>query len=273
MGVSDIIINDDDQSYQPHDPPPVHFAEVFTTLVSYVAVAAIVLGGVVPYIPQYFKIRRTKSAEGFSTLVVCSLLFAYILRVCFWFGHPFETPLLLQSFIMIAALLLMQHACVECDPGPVPTVPLHFSIKTLSMDTFWQWSSFDDYLQAVGWFVLIFGSLTYLFRDVPAFIEPIGLASLLLEAMLGVPQFLSNWRVESTEGMSVIMVACWLSGDMFKTAFYLLRNAPLQFPFCGCLQIMVDVAILYQVFLYSDSSAPRHHGGKNSLPLKVKIEP
>jgi hypothetical protein len=69
------------------------------------------------------------------------------------------------------------------------------------MDTFWQWSSFGDYLQAVGWFVLIFSALTYLLQGVPAFVELTGLASLLLEAMLGVPQLLSNLRLESTDGM------------------------------------------------------------------------
>ena len=69
------------------------------------------------------------------------------------------------------------------------------------MDTFWQWSSFSDYLQAVAWFTLVFGALSYLLQGVPAFVELTGLASLLLEAMLGVPQLLSNMRVESTDGM------------------------------------------------------------------------
>eukprot|EP00730_Choanoeca_flexa_P015551 TRINITY_DN7167_c0_g2_i4.p1 TRINITY_DN7167_c0_g2~~TRINITY_DN7167_c0_g2_i4.p1 ORF type:complete len:278 (+),score=37.26 TRINITY_DN7167_c0_g2_i4:192-1025(+) len=277
MGVSDIIINDDDQSYAPRaDEPPYQFAELFMGLLSQVAVLAIVFGGVVPFIPQYLKIRRTRSAEGFSTLVLCSLLFAYLLRVFFWFGHPFETPLLLQSGIMIVALLMVQHACVTAEPTRLTPVPIHFSIKNLSMETFWQWTSFHDYLQAVAWFVFVYAALTYLLHNISLFVELTGLMSLLLEASLGIPQFLSNYRQESTQGMSIAMVVCWLSGDVFKTCYYVLRSAPLQFPLCGALQIMVDIAILYQVFLYSHPTPQgRHHHSQKpvGLPLKVKIEP
>lgn len=48
------------------------------------AVGAMVLGGVVPYIPQYRKIRKTRDAEGFSTFVCLVLLIANILRILFW---------------------------------------------------------------------------------------------------------------------------------------------------------------------------------------------
>ena len=55
-----------------------------TELVTWVAVGAMVFGGVVPYIPQYRKIRRLKDAEGFSTFVCLVLLIANILRILFW---------------------------------------------------------------------------------------------------------------------------------------------------------------------------------------------
>ena len=53
-------------------------------LVTWIAVCAMVFGGVVPYIPQYRKIRRLKDAEGFSTFVCLVLLVANILRILFW---------------------------------------------------------------------------------------------------------------------------------------------------------------------------------------------
>jgi len=49
-----------------------------------VAQAAMIFGGVVPYIPQYRTIRRTLSSEGFSTLVCFVLLVANLLRIFFW---------------------------------------------------------------------------------------------------------------------------------------------------------------------------------------------
>ena len=53
-------------------------------LVTWVAVGAMVFGGIVPYIPQYRKIRRLRDAEGFSTFVCLVLLVANILRILFW---------------------------------------------------------------------------------------------------------------------------------------------------------------------------------------------
>ena len=53
-------------------------------LVTWVSVGAMVFGGVVPYIPQYRKIRRLRDAEGFSTYVCLVLLVANILRILFW---------------------------------------------------------------------------------------------------------------------------------------------------------------------------------------------
>nr|XP_031528223.1 solute carrier family 66 member 2 isoform X5 [Vicugna pacos] len=82
-------------------------------LVSWGAAGAMVFGGVVPYIPQYRDIRRTQNAEGFSTYVCLVLLVANILRILFWFGRHFESPLLWQSVIMIMTMLLMLKLCTE----------------------------------------------------------------------------------------------------------------------------------------------------------------
>ena len=54
-------------------------------LVTWVLVGSMIFGGVVPYIPQYRKIRRTRDAEGFSTYVCFVLLVANVLRILFWY--------------------------------------------------------------------------------------------------------------------------------------------------------------------------------------------
>uniref|UniRef100_A0A5F5PIQ7 Solute carrier family 66 member 2 n=1 Tax=Equus caballus TaxID=9796 RepID=A0A5F5PIQ7_HORSE len=82
-------------------------------LVSWGAAGAMVFGGVVPYIPQYRDIRRTQNAEGFSAYVCLVLLVANILRILFWFGRRFESPLLWQSVVMILTMLLMLKLCTE----------------------------------------------------------------------------------------------------------------------------------------------------------------
>ena len=54
----------------------------------------------------------------------------------------------------------------------------------------------------------------------------------------------------SISSHSVPMVLCWFSGDTFKTAYFIVRSAPLQFTVCGAVQIVTDVMILVQVMLY-----------------------
>ena len=54
-------------------------------LVTWVLVGSMIFGGIVPYIPQYRKIRRTRDAEGFSTYVCFVLLVANVLRILFWY--------------------------------------------------------------------------------------------------------------------------------------------------------------------------------------------
>lgn len=53
-------------------------------LASWVASAAMIFGGVVPYVPQYREIRRSRNAEGFSSFVCLALLLANTLRILFW---------------------------------------------------------------------------------------------------------------------------------------------------------------------------------------------
>lgn len=90
-----------------------NYLDQLNQLVAVISSGFMIFGGVVPYIPQYRMISRTRNASGFSTLVCLALLTANILRILFWFGHPFELPLLCQSVIMIACMLIMLELCVR----------------------------------------------------------------------------------------------------------------------------------------------------------------
>lgn len=53
-------------------------------VVSGLAASAMVIGGVLPYVPQYKKIKETDDPEGFSLHVCLALLIANSLRIFFW---------------------------------------------------------------------------------------------------------------------------------------------------------------------------------------------
>uniref|UniRef100_A0AC34QS96 PQ-loop repeat-containing protein 1 n=1 Tax=Panagrolaimus sp. JU765 TaxID=591449 RepID=A0AC34QS96_9BILA len=87
-----------------------------------IALAAtfMVIGGAIPYLPQYIEIHQRKSALGFSLLVCLALCAANILRILFWFGKRFEVTLLVQSVVMITCMILMLEISVRMNRRTVP---------------------------------------------------------------------------------------------------------------------------------------------------------
>ncbi|XP_051167095.1 solute carrier family 66 member 2 isoform X2 [Leptopilina boulardi] len=215
----------------------------FANVAGWIASGAMIFGGVVPYIPQYRQIKNKEDPEGFSLYVCLALLIANTLRILFWFGKRFELPLLLQSILMIITMLLMIRLCINIRAK-------NQIIKSRER----VFTDFQSYLNFILIFGMICGALMYFFVDVLIFVEIVGLLAVLTEAMLGVPQFIRNCGNKSTEGMSVVMVLMWTCGDTFKTCYFIHRDAPIQFGICGALQVLIDVSILLQVYLYRTNS-------------------
>lgn len=53
-------------------------------ILGWASAGAMIVGGVLPYVPQYYQIKRTQNADGFSLHVCLALLVANILRILFW---------------------------------------------------------------------------------------------------------------------------------------------------------------------------------------------
>ncbi|XP_075214414.1 solute carrier family 66 member 2 isoform X2 [Lycorma delicatula] len=225
----------------------------FTKVFKWICSTLMIFGGVVPFIPQYREIKKKGDAEGFSLYVCLVLIFANTLRILFWFGKRYELPLLIQSFVMNFAMLVMVHLCVTVrHKSQLIRGPEH-SFTDFDFRYFWQWTDFQSYLEFFLFMSVFCSLITFLLIRFSIFIETLGFLALFTEAMLAVPQLLKNFRLHSTEGMSVLMVLMWTSGDVFKTSYFVLREAPAQFWICGGLQVFIDVVILYQVYLYRDS--------------------
>lgn len=123
-----------------------------------------------------------------------------------------------------------------------------------------------SYIECTSAFTVTVGLLMYLFMDTSWFVESIGYASLLTEAMLAVPQLYQNARTHSTIGMSASMVLLWAGGDLFKTGYFVIKQVPMQFIVCGVIQVTVDLLILAQVALYSSTAT----GSKAAADKKKK---
>ncbi|XP_031623186.1 solute carrier family 66 member 2 isoform X1 [Contarinia nasturtii] len=123
---------------------------------------------------------------------------------------------------------------------------------------FWQWTDFQSYLDFMLALWLVGAIITYFMLPFKEFMETVGFFAVFIEAMLGAPQFLRNFKNKSTQGMSIMMVLLWTVGDMFKTGYFIIRNAPNQFWICGTLQVSLDLAILLQVLLYRKNTEPQN---------------
>eukprot|EP01135_Chromosphaera_perkinsii_P005641 Nk52_evm12s356 gene=Nk52_evmTU12s356 len=150
---------------------------------------------------------------------------------------------------MVMVQMVMLELCVRINSinhiSSKPRLFLDFKTKD-----FWKWTNIDDYMYFLISFTGVVSFVTFVLYDYTFYQELLGFLSLLIEASLGLPQWYKNFQHKSTEGMSVGMVLGWTSGDFFKTGYFLVRSAPLQFVVCGVLQICVDLAIFYQIFTY-----------------------
>lgn len=152
--------------------------EQLTNFVGIIASFFMIFGGIVPYIPQYRVINRSRSASGFSTLVCLALLIANILRILFWFGHPFEIPLLIQSVVMIICMLIMLELCIRIKNETIRSssmlAPPEKKFLDFEKEHFWKWTDFKSYIQFLLSFVIFFGFFTSLLISSTYFIETLG---------------------------------------------------------------------------------------------------
>lgn len=219
---------------------------------------AMMIGGVVPYVPQYIAIRSSGNTKGFSLYVCLALIVANILRILFWFGRHYEIPLLIQSVLMNMAMFALIHLCVQVNAKDRIAGQYKEHVFTdFDPDYFWQWTDFQSYLECTMCFVFIGSLFMYLLIKYDPFVETVGFLAVFTEAMLGMPQFYRNYNNKSTFGMSLQMVLMWTCGDVFKTTYFYVRKTPPQFVICGLLQVMVDIAILTQVWIYYENTAKR----------------
>jgi uncharacterized protein with PQ loop repeat len=234
-------------------------------LVTFGCEVAIMVGGVIPFIPQYIQIKQKQTTQGFSLYVCLSLLLANTLRILFWFGKHYETPLLVQSILMNICMFALVHLCVAVNNQELIVNERRRERVFTDLDPayFWAWTDFTSYLEFIMSVAAIGAMFMYFLLDFPPFVETVGFLAVFVEAMLGVPQFYRNFRQGSTHGMSLLMVCMWTTGDIFKTSYFYLRNTPAQFFICGSLQVCIDLSILTQVWMYKESTLKKMRSERN----------
>ncbi|XP_076991280.1 solute carrier family 66 member 2 isoform X2 [Tamandua tetradactyla] len=197
---------------------------------------------------------QENSSESEFSDVRNKILWPFVPRVfkkkCKRAGSRFCLPVLKPACFSLLPVFLFVNVAADSKEEEIRAPPRRSHLD-LDPHHFWHWSSFGDYVQCVLAFTGVAAYVTYLSIDSALFVETLGFLAVFTEALLGVPQLYRNYQHRSTEGMSIKMVLMWASGDAFKTAYFLLHRAPLQFSVCGLLQVLVDLAILLQAHAYA----------------------
>eukprot|EP01027_Heterolobosea_sp_BB2_P001968 GEZU01002951.1.p2 GENE.GEZU01002951.1~~GEZU01002951.1.p2 ORF type:complete len:262 (+),score=72.01 GEZU01002951.1:23-787(+) len=217
--------------------------------------ALFVFGPVVGYVTQYQEIQRKRSSDGFSPLVSFILITSNCLRLFYWYGARFDTVLLVQSIVLIAAQFIMIQICTRY-PSPSAIGQSLFEMR--SIKNFWNWDNMQSYVMFVLSFNTVVLVISAMFMQFETYVELLGFCSTMIEAALGIPQLVKNHQKRSTDGLSFTLIMTWFVGDLFKTVFFIAKGMPFQFILCGAIQLTVDILILTQMRMYAS-------------PTKVKL--
>ena len=103
--------------------------------------------------------------------------------------------------------------------------------------------------------------------SVSLYTNVIGYVGLAIEAVLPLPQIVSNQRAHSCKGFRLSVLANWLLGDAMKMGFFFMSEpgkVPWAFKLCGIFQACCDLGLGAQYWVYGD--------GQEDLARKVGLE-
>lgn len=106
------------------------------------------------------------------------------------------------------------------------------------------------YVLVFGVYLLVLAVLQLLLGWFTLYNDILGTWAMGVEALLPIPQLLTNQRRKSLSGFQLSVLAGWTFGDLFKTVYYIWRSAPLQFTIFGAFQLCVDLAICAQAYFF-----------------------
>lgn len=128
------------------------------------------------------------------------------------------------------------------------------NLEYFSIKNFWTWNLFRDYVNFLFIFVIILGIITHFFEDEGIFyFEILGLFSAFLEAIIGFPQIIENFKYKSTKTLSSVLILTWILGDSIKLVYFLIIDTPIQLIVCAITQICEDLIIICQIYYYRNN--------------------
>lgn len=241
-------------------------------LIEWLLSIGMAVGPSAAYIPQYIEIHKTRNHKAFSSIICFILLTANISRLCCYIVEKYTYTLFVQSVLMVIVQLALLHLLVRLNTRDIlPVTSKSSTDEERSVEaaaavsdvsnrsyfgSFWEWSSFIEYLLFLAGFTAIFLGLigVYIACHRPLFPGATFLyLSTGIESTLCMPQLLTNYRNKSTRGLNKTLVFTWITGDTYKLFYFLHSRSSNAFTLCTSIQLFVDCLIIVQIAYYNSS--------------------
>lgn len=206
------------------------------------------------------------------------MLLASILKLFYWLGAHYDISLLTQACVMIVMQTVLLHIALTHRP-PLNITHTPFSDAALRIGNifenrpyqFWQWRSARPYWHFLAYFTTTLTVLQILVGSVPGYSDLLGYLALSIEAILPLPQIISNHRTRSCRGFRLSVLANWLIGDAFKMVFFFYKDGsdvPWAFKICGVFQAGCDMYLGIQYYMFGDGEPEPRGAQKSWVPLE-----
>lgn len=120
---------------------------------------------------------------------------------------------------------------------------------------FWQWKAARPYWLSIVYLTITLLALQFIVGRFEIYVSTIGYLALAVEAVLPIPQVLSNQRNRSCKGFRLSVLVNWLIGDVMKTSFFFLADStiPWAFKLCALFQFACDIYLGMQYWQFGES--------------------
>lgn len=208
------------------------------------------------FVPQLINMKKEMNVRGYSKVVSLLIIVSNLMRLCYRIGVEFSHALVFQSIFQVMLQIYVVYEILKMQEkfDSVPASQRHDSRIRKYIGNFWDWDEFKYYMIAIASIAAGLFTVSILMSPFYWYFEVVGIVSILMEAVLSLPQYLKNRRERSVEGLSILVVCGWVCGDAFKLAYYFITRQPILFCWCSFAQLTIDGAILYQFSVYSQKS-------------------
>ena len=239
---------------------------IIKTISIYIVNIGIIIAPILCYTAQSIKFKTNKTSYGFENTLCMNILISKTLIIFFWFEEKFTIYLFIEAIEeIIMQFVLLTFFIIYRDKRDFPSLEIseddtqnywiYFKKEYLAVNKFWKWNNIIPYIIVYLIYVSIIFITTYIIGlNSKLYFLILSIIYLSAEILLYIPQIITNYKLKNADALSIIMVCCWLIGNIILNIYYFIKKTPLQFIISGFCLFSIYVTLLIQIIYYHKGS-------------------